>query len=76
MGERCYGCGRLLGLRTPLECMCWRSVLHGAKVPHRLVSFSKRVTTVLHLASIAQSPSEESSVRAMACSLNASLRAA
>ena len=39
---RCFGCGRLLGLRAELECPCWLSHNESALIPQRLIARTKR----------------------------------
>lgn len=39
----CKGCGRMLGLRTGVECPCWRSHNRGTVIPRRLASITNRV---------------------------------
>ena len=72
----CVGCGRLLGLLSPAECPCWRTMLEGAVVPHRIRSLARRVQLLYRMMSKAESPSDLAAARVVARKVNTSLREA
>ena len=51
---RCISCGRLLGLRSRVECPCFRAQNKNAKLPQRISATTHRVQIAFRAAAQAK----------------------